>query len=126
MQIFHINQHSTLPYLIVAPIDDGRYSFDKYNECIQDASITFSMSRADNGKIQVSNEPCEIRLTEDKTCQDRYVIVYKWKARDTREKGTFIGNFNIEFHGNITKPGVEYPVGNLIAPIKEKIIINIE
>jgi putative hemolysin len=127
MQTFHINQNSTLPYLIVALIDDGRYDFGRFNECIQDATITFDMSRLDNGNVRVAKATCEIRRISDKTCNENYCIVYKWKERDTREKGAYIGVFTINFHGNITNgDGVEYPVGKLITPIKEKIVINID
>lgn len=126
MQHFFINQNSTLPNLSVIPVNNGRYRFRKFNECIQDANITFTMTNVDNGNVVISNSPCSIRLVKDGGCEDKYCIVYKWKKRDTKQKGTFEGVFTITFNGNITSPSNEYPEGDMIVPIKEKIYICIQ
>ena len=126
MQYFYINQNSTLPTISILPVNTGRYRFRKFNECIQDASITFTMVNVENGNIMICNAPCSIRLINDGGCEDKYCIEYKWKKRDTRQKGTYEGIFTIKFNGNITSGDMEYPSGELIAPIKEKIYICIQ
>ena len=84
------------------------------------------MVNVENGNIMICNAPCSIRLINDGGCEDKYCIEYKWEKRDTRQKGTYEGIFTIKFNGNITSGDMEYPSGELIAPIQEKIYIIIQ
>jgi hypothetical protein len=126
MQEFYINQNSTLPIIEVSLIQNGRDNFNNFFEFLQDSNITFSMINVDNGNVKVSNEPCYLKLKKSDSCTEQYNICYQWKKRDTKEKGTYLGIFEITFNGNITSPDFESPNGNLIVPIREKISISIQ
>jgi hypothetical protein len=126
MQDFHINKDSVLPYLRVELINDGRYDFMKsyqFNNAIQNASVTFSMRNVDNDKAKVFKAPVDVVLASQGTCEERFILQYKWKPRDVNEKGTFIGKFEITFDGDLKEEGVTYPSGNLIVPILEELRI---
>ena len=61
MQLFYLNQHSTLPTLRVELILDGRFEFFKartFNNAIQNADVTFSMTDEDGILKIVSLRKC--------------------------------------------------------------------
>lgn len=126
MQTFLINQNSILPILRVELLYDGRHDFHKFWDAIQDSKITFTMINIDTNVTKIANAPCYIKRKETQGCIEEYVICYDWKPRDTKEKGTYEGFFNIQFNGNITSDEISYPTGNLIAPIQEKLLITIQ
>lgn len=128
MQYFYVNKNSVNPTLRIELILDGRYDFMKtyqYENAIQDADVTFTMRDAD-GNLKISKAPCTIHESEEDSCETRYIIEYKWKDRDTKNEGEFIGRFEIKFKGDLYEEGVEYPDGNLIVPIYEEIIIMVK
>ena len=125
MQIFYIKQNSTNPELRMELVNNGRYNFNKFYDAIQDSVISFSMKNMDNGIIKISNAKADIIPANDCGCDEKYIISYKWKERDTKEKGKFIAHFNIKFNGNISENGTIFPTGNLIVPIQEELIIYI-
>lgn len=124
-QNFHIKQFSTLPALRLELINDGRNDFRKFMECIENGEITFTMTNTDTGVIKIANEPAYIVEKENNGCETEYLICYKWKPRDTKEKGVYEGVFNIRFDGTLTSEYTTYPKGDLIVPIREKLIISI-
>lgn len=129
VQEFYINQGAQLPYLRMGLIDDGRFDFHKshlFNAAIQNAKITFSMKDTNTDKLKVSKEPVEILRAADCGCEERFVLQYKWKQRDTKEKGIYKGWFDIEFLDDLSEDGVTFPVGTLKAPIHEDLIIYIK
>lgn len=128
MQYFYINKDSELPYLRMELIHDGKYDFmknNRFNMCVQNAEITFSMWD-ENGNLKISNAPCDLVLSEEGGCEDRYIIQYRWKKRDTNTKGQFRGQFKITFNGGIYKEGEVFPEGDLIMPIYEDLVIMIK
>lgn len=126
MQNFFINQNSELPILRMELIYDGRNDFNKFWDAIQDSTITFTMTNVDTNIIKIANAPCYIKRKENNGCSEEYVICYDWKKRDTKEKGVFEGIFKIKFNGNISSESISYPVGELIMPIRDKLIITIK
>lgn len=125
-QEFFINRGSILPYLRMEVINDGRNSFWKFHEAIQNATVTFSMRDVDTDILKVSKAPCEIVMANDGGCEEKYIIQYKWKARDTKDVGKFKGWFEIKFMDDLTQYGVEYPSGLLISPISEDLYVIIK
>lgn len=128
MQYFYINKDSELPYLRMELIHDGKYDFmknNRFNMCVQNAEITFSMWD-ENGNLKISDAPCDLVLSEEGGCEDRYLIQYRWKKRDTNTKGQFRGQFKITFNGGIYKEGEVFPEGDLIMPIYEDLVIMIK
>lgn len=128
-QEFYINSESILPVLRMELINDGRYNYmksDVIGKALQDAKVTFTMKNVDTEILKISNAKCNIVLAEDTGCEEKYVIEYRWKERDTKEKGTFQGWFTIDFNGNISEEGVTFPEGRMIMPISEDLIIYIK
>lgn len=125
MQEFYINKNSILPCLRLELIQDGRHDFNKFFEAIQDASITFTMIDVATGVVKIANAPATIQPKENNNCVEEYVIQYNWRERDTKQVGTYRGQFNIKFNGNLSSDGVKYPTGNLIVPIREELYIYI-
>lgn len=127
-QIFRINKDSMLPTLRMELVNDGRYDFlksHKFNNGIQNASVTFSM-KDENDVMKISNADANIYRSNECGCEEKYIIEYIWKKRDTKEKGKFIGWFEITFNGDIYEDGVDYDKGNLIMPIHEELHIYVQ
>lgn len=128
MQYFYISQGSELPYLRMELIDDGRYDFfksSKFYNALQNANVTFSMTD-ENGNLKISEAPCNIVLSKELGCNERYIIEYRWNKRDTKNKGQFKGLFKIAFNGDLYEDGIEYNSGDLIVPIYEDLIIMVK
>ena len=126
MQEFYINKDSVLPELRMDLILDGRYQYRKFYDAIQNADITFSMINNDTNIYKVCNSSCFIKLKDDSSCEDEYVICYSWNKHDTNERGSFKGIFNINFKNDlIDENGTYYPSGILKMPIREELLINI-
>lgn len=128
-QEFYILKNSVLPVLRLELINDGRYDFmksDVIGKALQDATVTFSMKNLNTDILKISNAKCNVVLAEQTGCEEKYVIEYKWKERDTKESGIYQGFFTINFHGNIKEEGVSFPEGKLIMPISEELIIYIK
>jgi hypothetical protein len=117
---FYIKKNSELPLLTMELIFDGRNDFRHFYELIQNADITFSMYNPENNIKKISCRSAEIvKKTipcEDLSTREEYYIVYKWRSKDTKHTGTYIGEFNINFLDG---------TGTLIAPIQEKLFIHI-
>jgi hypothetical protein len=107
-------------------IEDGRHDFHKFHECIQSADITFTMVNIDTNVTKVAKGKAYIKLRENDDCTEQYVICYDWKAHDTKEAGTYIGTFDINFNGNIKNDEYTYPKGLLKMPIREQLYIVIQ
>jgi hypothetical protein len=126
MQQFVINKNSTLPYLEMEAVQDGRHTYKKLYLAIQAATITFTMTNMETGVKKIANAPCYISPINDETCEERFKIQYRWNKRDTSDAGVYIGQFKIKFDNDITVEGMTFPKGELIVPIAEElqIIVN--
>lgn len=128
MQEFHIRKNSLNPVLEMELIKDGRYDFIKslMNNALQDSVVTFSMRDAETGLLKVSKGKVSILLTDEDSCEEHYILQYKWRGKDVNRCGVFEGWFEIRFNGDITEEGVDYPEGNLIVPVQEKLMIYVD
>ena len=125
-QSFIINKNATLPLLRLELNNDGRSEYWKAYLALQGASgVTFSMWNQETGIYKIANEPAEIVYDEYSGCEERYLIQYKWKERDTNESGRYIGQFKITFSDDIVMEGVTFPKGDLIVPLAESLVINV-
>ena len=123
MKQFVINKNSTLPYLEIEPVHDGRHTYKKLYLAIQAATVTFTMTNMESGIKKIANAVCYIVPIENEACEERYKIQYRWNKRDTSEAGVYIGQFKIKFDNDITVDGMTFPKGELIVPIAEEIQI---
>ena len=128
MQEFYIKKGSINPVIEMDLINDGRYDFQKslINDALQDSIVTFSMKNEETGILKISKATANIVLTDEDSCQERYILQYKWDKRDTAKEGVYNAWFEINFNGNITSDGIEYPTGNLIVPVEEDLRIIIK
>jgi hypothetical protein len=106
-------------------IEDGRHTFNHFHECVQNADITFTMVNADTNVTKVAKAKAYIKLRENDDCTEQYVICYDWKAHDTKEAGTYIGTFEIDFNGELKNDNYTYPKGLLKMPIRENLYVTI-
>jgi len=123
-QYFSINRGSELPKLRVELIQDGKTDFRKFYLAIQAAdSVSFTMTNLETGIKKIAKAPAEVVYDENSGCEERYLLQYTWKKRDTNESGTFIGHFHINFNDQVVADGMVFPKGELIVPIEEDIVI---
>ncbi len=121
---FYIKQGSLLPILRMDLIEDGRHDYNKFFELLENSKITFTMVNKETGVTKVAKAPAYIKLREDGGCVDQYCICFDWRKHDTKEAGTYVGQFNIDF-GEVKNDEYDYPKGNLIVPIREDLIITV-
>lgn len=124
MMTFFINQNSTLPYLRMDVINDGRYDFKKLYLALQNADIRFTMTNLETGVKKIANAKAYV-VSKESGCTDEYSIEYRWNQRDTKESGTYMGQFKIIFNDDIIMDGFSFPKGELIVPIAEELQINV-
>lgn len=125
MKQFNINKDSMLPYLEIEPILNGRFTFAKLYDAIQNADVTFSMKNVDTGIWKIANAKANIVNCTEQGCEDRFKIQYRWNKRDTKECGRYLAQFKIMFYDDIVSGDYIFPKGELIVPIGEDIIVNI-
>lgn len=128
MQEFFIIRGSVNPVLEMEVIEDGRYSFGRslINDALQDSTVTFSMINEETGIYKITKAKANIVMADMQDCEEHYILQYKWNKRDTSVKGVYNAWFEINFNGNLTSNGVEYPQGNLKVPIEEPLRIVIQ
>jgi hypothetical protein len=125
-QYFTINQNAELPKLRVELIQDGKTDFHKFYLALQAAdSVTFTMTNLETGIKKIAKAPAEIVYDENSGCEERYLLQYTWKKRDTNESGMFVGHFHIVFNDQVVAEGMTFPKGELIVPIQEDLLIQI-
>lgn len=127
-QEFFIRKGSVNPVLRMELIKDGRYDFKKamIDNAIQDSVVKFYMKDAETDLLKVANADADIVLAQEEGCEEKYILQYKWKERDTKKEGIYEGWFEIDFNGNLTEDGVDYPSGKMRVPIQEDLIIYVK
>ena len=124
-QAFFINKNSTLPTLRVEVMNDGRNDFSKLWIALQSADVTFSMWDEETGIRKIANAPALVVEKEDESCVEEYIIEYRWKERDTKDPGLYIGKFTVDLKTDVIYDGKLLPKGKLIVPISEELEIRI-
>lgn len=122
---FIIKKGSVNPVLRMELIKDGRYDFKKsmIDNAIQDSVVKFYMKDVETDLLKIAKADADIVLAQEEGCEEKYILQYKWKERDTKKEGTYEGWFEINFNGNLKEEGVDYPSGKMIVPIQEKLQI---
>ena len=125
MMEFIIKKGSVNPVLRMELIKDGRYDFKKsmIDNAIQDSVVKFYMKDVETNLLKVAKADADIVLAQEEGCEEKYILQYKWKERDTKKEGTYEAWFEINFNGNLKEEGVDYPSGKMIVPIQEKLQI---
>lgn len=122
---FFINKGATLPTLRMEAINDGRHDFSKLNIALQAADVYFNMTNIENGIRKIANQKANVIMKEDDGCEDKYIIEYQWKERDTKTPGLYKGEFRIVFNDTVEVDDKTLPIGELIVPISQELHIHI-
>ena len=122
---FFINKGATLPTLRMEAINDGRHDFSKLNIALQAADVYFNMTNIENGIRKIANQKANVIMKEDDGCEDKYIIEYQWKERDTKTPGLYKGEFRIVLNDTVEVDGKTLPIGELIVPISQELHIHI-
>lgn len=122
---FFINKGATLPTLRMEAINDGRHDFSKLNIALQAADVYFNMTNIENGIRKIANQKANVIMKKDDGCEDKYIIEYQWKERDTKTSGLYKGEFRIVFNDTVEVDGKTLPIGELIVPISQELHIHI-
>lgn len=122
---FFINKGATLPTLRMEAINEGRHDFSKLNIALQAADVYFNMTNIENGIRKIANQKANVIMKEDDGCEDKYIIEYQWKERDTKTPGLYKGEFRIVFNDTVEVDGKTLPIGELIVPISQELHIHI-
>ena len=125
MQEFYIRQKSINPLLRLEVINDGRYDYrkDLINKSLMDCNVTFSMRDVETGLLKISKAPADVVTAKSEGCEEKLILQYSWKERDTKDEGVYEGWFDINFNGNLTESGEKFLKGSFRVPIQEKLII---
>ena len=125
MMEFIIKKGSVNPVLRMELIKDGRYDFKKamIDNAIQDSVVKFYMKDTETDLLKVAKADADIVLAQEEGCEEKYILQYKWKERDTQKEGIYEGWFEIDFNGDLKEEGVDYPSGKMRVPIQEKLQI---
>lgn len=128
MQEFFILKDSTNPYLEMELIDSGRYNFNDsvINYALQDSQVTFTMINEETNTPKISKAKANIIQVNNNSCEEKFILQYKWKPRDVNESGVFKGVFEITFNNNLYIENIDLPSGNLKVPIEEDLVIIIK
>jgi len=115
---FNINKNATLPKLKMELINDGRNDYSKFNDKLQNSTITFCMTNVDTGVKKIGNKKaiCILKEPTSSCVGEEYFIGYQFSAKETKSTGTFKGSFTITFNDGS---------GTLIVPIKNELFIHI-
>jgi len=120
---FYINKNSTLPILKLELINDGRTDFNRLQDKIQNANITFTMTDVITGVKRIAKKPTFPMQIEPESCiGPEFYLTYRFSEKDTSIAGRYVGKFEINFEYGFTN---ENEIGLLIVPIKEELFINI-
>jgi len=129
---FFINRNAQLPIMKLELINDGRNDYKHFMEYIQNAEIFFCMSDIKTGIKKIAMQPaaCELKKNPcngDNDCGEEYYLVYRWRERDTKVSGTYVGQFHIIMHDDLTVVPANgiIPNGELIVPIHDELKIHI-
>jgi hypothetical protein len=98
-------------------VKDGRTDSSKnFYDSMVNSKVRFSMKNEENGiqKIFMQDAIFVRKTKSNPDSNNEYYVVYKWKNRDTKTKGRYIGEFLVVLES-----------GELISPIRENLYINI-
>jgi hypothetical protein len=99
---FFIKKDSTLPELKYPLIQHIREKYRITDDMLENVAITFSMTDADTGIYRIANVPASLIINNDRPefpDEVKYTLVYKFRLKDTRKVGRYLGEFKLDFLG---------------------------
>ena len=120
---FFIKKDSTLPELKYPLIQQVREKYGITDDMLENCAVTFSMIDAETGLYRIANVPANLVINNDRPdypAEEKYTFVYKFKLKDTKKAGRFLGEFKIDF---IFFDGGDAGCGKLTLPVDGQINI---
>jgi hypothetical protein len=117
---FFIKKDSTLPDLKYPLIQQIREKYNITDDMLENVSVTFSMIDAETGLYKIANAPANLVINYDrlgKPYEEKYTFLYRFRLKDTKKAGRFLGEFKIDFLGE------QIGCGSLTFPLETKINI---
>jgi hypothetical protein len=117
---FFIKKDSTLPELKYPLIQQVREKYDISDDMLENVAVTFSMIDANTGLYHIANVPANLVICKDRVQypdEEYYTLTYRFKLKNTRKAGRFLGEFKIDFLGE------NIGCGKLTLPVNEQINI---
>jgi hypothetical protein len=114
---FFIKKDSSLPELKIPLTQHILEKYDITDDMLENVAITFSMTDADTGIYRVANVPASLVVNNDRPDypdEEKYTLVYKFRLKDTRKAGRFLGNFTIDFLGSNSCGKIGLPTNSYI------------
>ena len=114
---FFIKQNSTLPELKYALIFHILQQYDITEDMLDNVAITFSMTDAETGLYRIANVPAKLVINNNRPefpDETKYTLVYRFRLRDTKKSGRFLGEFVLDFIGNDYCGKIKFPVNGKI------------
>jgi hypothetical protein len=114
---FFIKKDSTLPELKYPLIQQVREKYGITDDMLENCAVTFSMIDASNGLYRIANVPANLVINYErlnKPYEEKYTFSYKFKLKDTRKAGRFLGEFKIDFIQPISCGKITLPINNYI------------
>jgi hypothetical protein len=119
---FFIKKNSTLPELKFPLVQRLREKYDLTDEMMENVAVTFSMMDADSGVYHIANVPATLVVNNDRPSHPdeiKYTLVYRFKLKDTKIAGRYLGEFVIDF----IPSGNEGGCGKIKLPVNGQINI---
>lgn len=117
---FYIKKESTLPELKFPLTQNLMEKYDITERMLDNVVITFSMIDIETGKFKIANVAADIIVNSDRPNypdECKYTLVYRFKLKQTKKVGRYIGEFKLDFLGDAC--------GKLTLPIDSQINIHI-
>ena len=117
---FFIKKDSTLPDLKYPLIQQVREKYNITDDMLENVAVTFSMIDAETGLYRIANAPANLVINYDKygkPYEEKYTFLYRFKLKDTRKAGRYLGELKIDFLGE------QIGCGKLTLPVETKINI---
>lgn len=114
---FFIKKDSTLPELKYPLTQKIREMYDISNEMLENVAITFSMIDTDTGLYRIANVAANLVINNDRPDypdEERYTLTYRFKLKDTKKVGRFLGEFKIDILGQDNCGSITLPTNGQI------------
>ena len=117
---FFIKKDSTLPELEYPLVQHVMEMYNITEDMLENVGVTFSMIDAQTGLYRIANVPASLVIRNDRPAfpaDEKYTFTYRFKLRDTRKTGRFLGEFKIDFLGE------QIGCGKITLPVNAQINI---
>lgn len=114
---FFIKKNSTLPELIYPLTQKTLEYYNITADMLDNVAITFSMINAETGIYAIANNPANLIITvlRPEYPDDLiYALSYRFKLKDTRKVGNYVGEYVLDFLGNENCGKIKLPVDDVI------------